>query len=326
MLEGNVAILLNLISVAITAFVIVTLLISAIVPLIRSSLDAFDFIARKRILWLMVTSPWWIALFCVGILFPRQGNGYLILWMEKVAHWHHIDLFIVTSWHGLTLVIAAVVLAVLINISFIQVRRHSIAIHNLFKLSDVQPIAGQNEDTVFSISLSMPAAFTIGLFKPKVYLTSGLLQQLEQSAVDIIIQHELAHVRARDPLFKSIYAFFCLLYPKPIRRSLQQDFTLLTEQQADDAVTLYHDNLDVAQALVTVAKKQRLLPVSCEGVQVSHFSKDQITLRVENLLSPREQVSGAKLAFTGLCFLVTTLFTLSTVDSLHHLIETYFHH
>lgn len=145
-------------------------------------------------------------------------------------------------------------------------------------------------------------------------------------ALDIIIQHELAHVRARDPLFKSIYSFFCLLYPKPIRRILQQHFTLLTEQQADSAVTGYHDNLDVAQTLISVAKKQRQFPHRCEGSVVSHFSHDQITLRVQKLLSPQSQISELTLVFTGLCFLTAMLFTVLMVDGFHHLIETYFIH
>ncbi|MGP1831790.1 M56 family metallopeptidase [Shewanella frigidimarina] len=326
MLEGNEAIFLNLMSVAITAFVIVTILISAIIPLIKNNLNSFGFIARKRTLWLLATAPWWIALCCVVIFFPRQDTNNLIALMEKIAHWHHIDVFKFTSWHGLTLVVAALILAVMINLMFVQVRRHSIAMHNLFKFSDVQPISCDNNQTIYSIALSIPAAFTIGLLKPRVYLTTGLLQQLEPSALDIIIQHELAHVRARDPLFKSIYSFFCLLYPKPIRRILQQHFTLLTEQQADSVVTGYHDNLDVAQTLISVAKKQRQFPQNCEGSLVSHFSHDQITLRVQKLLSPQSQISELTLVFTGLCFLTAMLFTVLLVDGLHHLIETYFIH
>jgi Zn-dependent protease with chaperone function len=326
MLTGNIAILLNLVSVAITAFVIVTMLISAIIPLVKTRLDLFNFTARKRTLWLLATAPWWIALCCVVVFFPRQNTASIVVWVENIAHWHHIDLFKFTSWHGFTVIIAAFVLALLVSIALTQIRRHSIAMHNLFKFSDVQPINRDNHATIYSISLTTPAAFTIGFFKPKVYLTTGLLQHLEPSALDIIIQHELAHVRARDPLFKSVFSFFCQLYPKPIRRILQQHFTLLTEQLADSVVTRYHDNLDVAQTLITVAKKQRKRPLNCDSFQISHFSHDQITLRVQKLLSPQSQISEFTLIITGLCFLIATLFTASTVDSIHHLIETYFIH
>ncbi|MFT6976920.1 MAG: Zn-dependent protease with chaperone function [Shewanella psychromarinicola] len=326
MLTGNIAILLNLTSVAITAFVLVTMLISAVIPLVKNRLGLFNFTARKRTLWLLATAPWWIALCCVVIFFPRQNTASIVIWIENIAHWHHIDLFKFASWHGFTLIIAVVILTLLVSTTLTQIRRHSSAMDSLFTLSEVQPINRNGDETVYSISLTTPAAFTIGFFKPKVYLTTGLLQHLEPSALDIIIQHELAHVRARDPLFKSVFSFFCQLYPKPIRRILQQHFTLLTEQLADSVVTRYHDNLDVAQTLITVAKKQRKRPLNCDSFQISHFSHDQITLRVQKLLSPQSQISEFTLIITGLCFLIATLFTASTVDSIHHLIETYFIH
>lgn len=47
-------------------------------------------------------------------------------------------------------------------------------------------------------------AVTVGLWRPRVYLTTGLIQALTKSEVQAVIRHEQVHRRVRDPLWTAI--------------------------------------------------------------------------------------------------------------------------
>lgn len=326
MLVGSLAIALNLMSVALMAFFISVLLMSLSIPFKFSKLSHFTFRTRKFVLWVLATGPWWIAGTCVAIFWPRLEGDGAASWISNFAHWHHEDLFDVNSWHGLTLLVSSLVLFWLLTVIAIQSWNKSISMRQLLELSDTQELPNHNSNKVYTLHSSIPTAFTSGLLSPKVYLTSALQKQVNQQELDIIIQHELAHVRTYDPLCKVIFSLFCRFYPKPVCNVLVQHYNLLTEQMADSAVTHLYDNLDVAQTLINVARLQQKLPTNCDGVQLSYFGNEQISQRVHTLVSPLEKTSTWVLFITIVVFVGAPLIAASTVDSFHHFIETIFTH
>lgn len=50
------------------------------------------------------------------------------------------------------------------------------------------------------VNLAEPLAVTLGLFRPRIYLSQGLLRRLTASEVSSVIAHEREHQRAADPL------------------------------------------------------------------------------------------------------------------------------
>ena len=183
----------------------------------------------------------------------------------------------------------------------------------------------------YSLPLNIPAAFTAGLLSPKIYLTTALLEQVNQRELDIIVRHEFAHVKSRDPLFKVVFASFACFFPQGAKHKLIQQLTLLTEQLADSSVTATYDNLDVAQTLINVARMQRNLGVitnrlGCDGMQTSHFGNDQTSIRVQRLVNPVLSSSWLAVGLSLVLIVSVPLLTASTVDSLHHFIETFFTH
>ncbi|GAC26590.1 peptidase M56, BlaR1 [Paraglaciecola mesophila KMM 241] len=326
MLVGSLAITLNLMSVALLAFFIGVVVLSVSAPLCFSKLSHFTFRIRKLALWLLATGPWWIGAICVAIFWPRVEGGLFASWIANFAHWHHADLFTFTSWHGLTLLVCSLILTWMLVVIVIQSRKKSLSMDNLLELCDTNEMPNHNSHQVYSLQLTIPTAFTSGLLSPKVYLTTALQKQVDQQALDIIIQHELAHVRAYDPLFKMIFALFCRFYPKSVNNILMQHYSLLTEQMADHAVTHFHDSLNVAQTLINVAKLQQKLPINCDGMQLSYFANEQISQRVYRLVSPLEKTPVLALVVAIAAFIGAPLFAVSTVDSFHHFIETFFTH
>jgi Zn-dependent protease with chaperone function len=192
--------------------------------------------------------------------------------------------------------------------AFFSLNRHSSAMSSLLALSNTQPHKDYPNQSVHVIEHLIPEAFTVGFFNPKVYITSGL-QALDEKTVHIVIQHELAHLKARDPLFKTLFSLFGWCFPASTRAALQQSYTALTEQIADN-----------------VARFQRQQHITNDNIYMSHFSNEQITQRIQTLLMPISTTPKLLLMITLFSFVVISLFTLSTVDSVHHLIETFFIH
>lgn len=326
MIVGSLAVVLNLLSVALLAFFIGVLLLSLMTSLMCSKLSYFTFRTRKFVLWTLVTAPWWIGLMCVALFWPNLDGGLSIPWLSNFAHWHHEYIFTFTSWHGLTLFISSLVFIWLLTVIAVQYWKKLISMRGLLELSNTQDISSHNSYKAYILQSNIPTAFTAGLMSPKIYVTSALQQQVNQQELDIIIQHELAHARAYDPLCKVIFTLFCRFYPKLISCSLMQHYNLLTEQMADSAVTHFYDSLDVAQTLINVARLQQNMPIHCDGAQLSYFGNEQINQRVLRLVSPIDKTPLIGLLITITAFIAVPVITASTIDSFHHFIETFFTH
>ncbi len=326
MFVGTVAVTLNLMSVAVLAFVISVVFLSLASRLTLSRLAHFTFGIRKAILWSLVSAPWWIAASCVALFWPRQQDIFPTAWLNELAHWHHVDVFSYTSWHGVTLLCASVYLLWSIACTVNHRMKQYSTMTNLIALSAVESQQSLGRQRYFSLPLDIPAAFTTGLLSPKIYLTTALQAQVSAQELDIIVRHEVAHVAARDPLFKVIFATFAGFFPAVVSNELIKHFTLLTEQMADSAVTGEYDNLDVAQTLINVARIQCSVPLGCDGLQSSYFGNDQTSMRVQYLISPVSASSRLALGLALILFASAPLLTASVVDGLHHLIETFFTH
>ncbi|MDN3407189.1 M56 family metallopeptidase [Pseudoalteromonas sp. APC 3356] len=324
MIVGNWAVFLNLASAAVTAFICVIILISFFHTSLCKKITIFQFTERKFMLWLTISSPWWISLLCAAVFWQAHQNQ-MSNWLQGVAHWHHLEVFSVYSWHSVLLISAACLMTSASVHAFFSLNRHSSAMSSLLALSNTQPHKDYPNQSVHVIEHLVPEAFTVGFFNPKVYITSGL-QALDEKTVHIVIQHELAHLKARDPLFKTLFSLFSWCFPSPTRAALQQSYTALTEQIADVGATQYFDGLDVAQALINVARFQRQQRITNDNIFTSHFSNEQITQRIQTLLTPIPTTPKPLLIVTLFSFMAIALFTLSTVDSVHHLIETFFIH
>jgi hypothetical protein len=60
--------------------------------------------------------------------------------------------------------------------------------------------ASRRLDDALVIDDERPQAFCAGLFHPRVYVSSGAVALLDESALDAVLAHEAHHARCRDPL------------------------------------------------------------------------------------------------------------------------------
>lgn len=56
----------------------------------------------------------------------------------------------------------------------------------------------------FLVEAVEPIAVTIGMWRPQIYISTGLLRRLTASEVAAVLAHEQAHQRARDPLMTAV--------------------------------------------------------------------------------------------------------------------------
>lgn len=326
MLEGALATALNLLSIAVLAYLVSVVLICVFTPLILSGLKKCTFKLQKVMLWWLVTLPWWVAISCVTILWTWYHSALPVGWLDEVAHWHHIDVFHVASWHAFTIYgLALYLLYTAIRGAHKRVSQWQ-SLRVLIALSDKKQSSFNEANHFYSLPSPLPTAFVTGMFSPKVYVTDALQKLVGSKQMDIILRHEFAHVTARDPLFRTLFSSFTMLFPSPINRILREEYVLLTELEADRKVAQYYDNLDIAQTLIDITRYQQNGVLNNDSVSLSYFGNDATRERVECLITPRNSSSKVGLSFAITLIALMPFLTASTVDSLHHIIETFFIH
>jgi len=106
-----------------------------------------------------------------------------------------------------------------------------------------------------TLSTAPLVACTVGLWRPQIVLSTGLIAALSPPELGAVLGHEWGHVHHRDPLRRALLQFCSDLgWFVPIVRVLAQDSARVMEDAADDmAVALTRQPLDLAAALVKAA-------------------------------------------------------------------------
>jgi hypothetical protein len=121
------------------------------------------------------------------------------------------------------------------------------------------PIADRGLSVALIRDDSIKTAFTHGLIRPKIYVSTGLLKNLTREEVRAVLIHEAHHREKKDPL-----RFFCLkllkdlLFYLPIGAWFASHISQLKEIEADGAaIGRTGEPLTLAGALVKVARDGR---------------------------------------------------------------------
>jgi Zn-dependent protease with chaperone function len=91
-------------------------------------------------------------------------------------------------------------------------------------------------DDVLVIDDPRPHAFCAGLLRPRVYVTSGALEILDEPALDAVLLHERHHARRRDPLRLATSRVLAkAMFFLPVVRELGRRQEALAEMSADES-------------------------------------------------------------------------------------------
>ena len=323
MLISEWAVVMNLLAIALLGLLIAAVLMTFTWLLLGRFGTLFSVKSQKALLWVWVTGPWVLGLSTTLLFSPMFANTFISNWIETFAHWHHFYVFQMSSWHGISVIIFVSFSVALIAIKGWHLHRQTSAVLmlNAFSKSHQQNHGKYN---VVVLESDVPTAFTSGFLKPVCYVSTSLINRLSEEELDIVIQHELAHVRNKDPLAKLFIAFFSAYYPKKIAVALNDNFSLITEQLADQATALKYSAEDVASTLFNVTRMQKYRPVHLSSKALSYFGENHITLRVQQLLKPTNKPLPLIIPLS--CMLFLLCMTVLTVDATHHLVESIFNH
>lgn len=169
------------------------------------------------------------------------------------------------------------------------------------------------------IPSNSPLSVTAGLFRPLVLVSTGLRERLRPDLLTVVLEHERAHARRRDPL-RLVTATLLAAGHLPVTRHLiLSDLALACEQAADEeAANAVGDRVRVAEAIVAV---ERVMGSSQDGLVAAMGMGGASTVaRVEELL--HEPRSGKSPPIQGALWAVAAVTAVLLASTLHHLTET----
>jgi Zn-dependent protease with chaperone function len=165
-----------------------------------------------------------------------------------------------------------------------------------------------------------PQAFLLGVVRPRLYLTRGLLAAERARDAEVVIAHERSHLRRRDPLRRLIARIGLAFHLPGIARALERRLARAHEMAADaDAARSVGSPERVAQALVEVARARFRPPAPSTAFGAG--STADMEARVRRLLEDRparDLLRAPALASAVLLAQTTVLFA---ADAVHHGVE-----
>ena len=297
-----------------------SLLASLFYPLRRESLQRLDPAARARRVLLWTASPLLLGILLTALcLLPSALAGVSIGTDHCPEHDdHHPHLCLLHPPHGRAFGAAAfaplAAATALLAAAARQLVRSSRLIRSLRGLS----AADTARDGVLLVATEEPLSFTAGLLTPRVFLSRGIVAALPASSLDLVIEHERAHVRRRDPLLWWMASTLSRLHLPWTRRLLLADFALACEQDCDRSAALQSgDPVRVAEALLRV---ERLLGArrSRFVTPAMSFGGSDVDARVRHLLDPTSVAASGR----RWTYVLAAAALLAAADPLHHLTET----
>lgn len=184
-------------------------------------------------------------------------------------------------------------------------------------------IAAYDPDTeIWRVDSDRPVAMTLGLLKPRIYISDRLRDMLSTDQLDAVVAHERAHADHLDALVKYVATLAAELHLPRVAGVLLEEIDIASEQACDAAAADdVGDRLTVAEAILSVerASSAPALPSTALG-----FAGEVVEARVKGLLEPSWRQLHWSVFFGGASLLLGA--TLVLYDSVHHVAETILSH
>jgi len=178
----------------------------------------------------------------------------------------------ITTWIGFT--IGIIFLIKIIKAIFTSYKSYKDT--KLF-INSIQVIQ-QSDDNFFVVDSAEYLAFTIGFFKPKIFLSNNLKNHLNNLEIESIRLHELNHVKSLDPLKGFILQFIRNILPYfPNKQNLFNNFDILTELAADKFV---EDSLKTKRGIISALSKMSEQKRTVLNINISAFKTQNNRIKI----------------------------------------------
>ena len=128
-----------------------------------------------------------------------------------------------------------------------------------------------------------PLAWCAGLWQPRIFVSSALLNSLSRNEMELVLAHEACHARRRDNLRRLLAHGSSICWPRPLRQQLLTDLDRQTEQVCDAEAARRHGSHRLVSLLTRLAgSSQRHRPSRSAGFLDAHCDS-----RIAALTTPR---------------------------------------
>lgn len=158
------------------------------------------------------------------------------------------------------------------------------------------------------IESQYPTAFVRGVFRPEIVISRGMLALLPDDALRAVLAHEVAHIEGGDNVYNLVLLLRDISFFSPFAHLAYQAYSEERELAADLAASKRSDKLDLAAALLKVAKRgQELYRFAWQHSYL--IGGTPVSLRVNSLLREGQVYSSLPpwLALSMLATLVLAL-------------------
>ena len=202
-------------------------------------------------------------------------------------------LFTVLPWACIVIVFIGICIAIhktfpplFRNYGFIR-SLPSLSMENHPKLKKVVLYAHFDNQLILLDNNKLRCAFTLGLWNPKVYLSTGICSYLTRKELLAVILHEIYHKKNKDPLKLFIVQILSALnFFLPINYYLLNLYSSASEKAADDnAINFSREPLELASALVKVSKSYNMALL--HPLASSFKGHNIVEDRISRLLEPQ---------------------------------------
>ena len=312
-------VLWNLLAIFSITFVVANISLSALFSLVSQQFLKIEVKSRKRLLWLITLSPWIISS-ALSVLIFYSYHFESELSSLSFLHWHHMSDFEWNSWHGYIVGLSVLFIAYVFASGAIKLWLHKREVDSLTRF------ATKMQNGVFKIDSDKASAFSTGFIWKKCFVTSDLLNKTTSDEFDVVINHEMAHINSNDPFKKWLFALLCSFFVQPIAVRLKLHLTLAMEQEADNSVINGGaSKLFVASTLIKIAKFNAQSDLVKNNDLVANFGADVLEQRIYFLLDKLNLEPINKSVTAGL-FLLLIVISTTSIDGIHHFMETLFSH
>ncbi len=284
-----------------------TLMLRAVYPLLRQTLFRLHPAHGSQVLLVLWSAPFVLSLITTLLLLIPMFDGLLI---EPHCHGDcapHVPTTNASmlAWGGFGL---AIVSTLVLLWHFTEGLWRGVRMRRQFDA------LSSRRSGYRLLDASEPAVFTLGWWRPRVYVSQGLLAGCSGDELSVILAHEQAHRRRRDNLRLLLGRVFCLVLPGAWRHRVINDLHLLCEQACDFAAARQYGSVSVAHTLVQVGRVLRRSAAPLQGIS---FDGSDLHNRVHALLGidSRRLLSNWQV---GTLAVAASLAVLLAVEPLHH--------
>ncbi len=181
----------------------------------------------------------------------------------------------------------------------------------------------------FVIEAEFPVVAVVGVVSPRLYVARRVIERCSTRELRAILAHELTHVRHRDNLQRLfMHCAPDLLAWTPLAGKLDRAWAQASEEAADDEVARAGARLDLASALLKVARMVRAREVQ-RFPAMALYRGEGVAHRVGRLLrpaaQPRPRLSAEQRSWLqaacGLAFVAAMIGASFNLQSLHAITE-----